>query len=317
MARPAPTLIPAHPEILSKIQDWLSFLGQEKNYSDHTLNAYRGDLLDFFRFMQNYMGKEMDFSLWPGLERSAFRSWLAERQSRQHQAVSQARALSALKSFSRYLVKMNIPSPPSLETFKGPKLPRSLPKALNETEANNAIDHAPSLARDDWQGARDNAILLLLYGSGLRISEALHLTPSHFALEMETTQSLNIIGKGQKERLVPLLPEVARAVSHYVKLCPFILEKKEPLFRGARGKQINPRLIQGLMQKLRRELNLPDTATPHALRHSFATHLLAGGADLRTIQELLGHSSLSTTQRYADMDSVKMMEIYQAAHPRK
>lgn len=316
MARPAPSLIPAHPDIQAKIEEWLSFLGQEKHYSDHTLEAYRRDLQDFFRFLQSYQGEEANFTIWAGLERATFRAWAADRQKRQHQAVSQARALSALKSFARYLAKIGIAAPTSLETFKGPKLPKSLPKALSIPEVNLSIDQAPLHAKDDWLAARDQAILLLLYGSGLRISEALSLTRGHFAPDIERTQNLHILGKGRKERLVPLLPLVAQSIAEYIRLCPFHAEKTQPLFVGARGKALNPRIIQGLMQQLRRQLNLPESATPHALRHSFATHLLSEGADLRTIQELLGHSSLSTTQRYADIDPVKMMEVYRAAHPR-
>lgn len=315
MARPAQSLTPASAEIITQIQEWLSFMRVEKHFSDHTLEAYRSDLLDFCRFLQLHRGEDLQIHHWHGLERTDFRAWLAARQVN-HKAVSQARALSALKSFARFLAKKGLPVPLALLHMKAPKLPKALPKPLSEAEAVLSLEQG-NPSEIEWIVKRDRAILLLLYGCGLRISEALNLNRSDIASDPLKTEALRILGKGRKERLVPLLPEIAEAIEEYLARCPYTPTKKEPLFLGARGKRLNPRLIQGLLQRMRVDLNLPQSATPHAFRHSFATHLLSGGADLRVIQELLGHSSLSTTQRYAEVDAARMMEIYKSAHPRK
>ncbi|MCY1242150.1 Tyrosine recombinase XerC [compost metagenome] len=197
--------------------------------------------------------------------------------------------------------------------MRSPKQPKSLPKPLTDREALNVVTSEAQLAEEPWIAARNAAVLTLLYGCGLRISEALGLTSGDFA---GTPSSLRIIGKGGKTRLVPLIQAAREAVAAYIKLCPYQPPADEPLFRGARGAKLQPAIIQREMQKLRGALGLPDTATPHALRHSFATHLLAGGGDLRTIQELLGHASLSTTQVYTGVDSARLLEIYDRAHPR-
>jgi integrase/recombinase XerC len=196
---------------------------------------------------------------------------------------------------------------------RSPKQPKSLPKPLSDKQAITAVSNESQLHDEPWIAARDAAVMTLLYGCGLRISEALDLTPA----DVRTgTTTLRITGKGNKTRLVPLLPVVFEAVAKYRQLCPIHLDEGEPLFRGSRGGKLQPAIIQRAMQKLRGAFGLPETATPHALRHSFATHLLAGGGDLRTIQELLGHASLSTTQVYTGVDASRLLEVYDRAHPR-
>ena len=228
-------------------------------------------------------------------------------------ATSNARALSTLRGFFRFLDRRGLASNAALAAVRTPKLPHSVPKPLSAEDAALALQRIGDLAEEPWLGKRDIAILTLFYGCGLRLSEALGLTRAEAPLE---PGMLTITGKGRKTRLVPVLPAVASAIADYVATCPHRLASKGPLFVGARGGPLNPRLVQRQMQRLRALLGLPETATPHALRHSFATHLLAGGGDLRAIQELLGHASLSTTQRYTAVDSARLLGVYDQAHPR-
>jgi integrase/recombinase XerC len=221
--------------------------------------------------------------------------------------------LSAIKNFARFLAKRGLGQNGALAAIRNPKLPRSVPKPLNAVEAEDALEAVAGLHETDWIGRRDLAVLTLLYGCGLRISEALGLARRDAP---KPGGSLRILGKGSKTRVVPVLPIVAEAIQDYIKALPIPCEPEGPLFLGAKGKRLSPRLVQMAMQKLRLQLGLPETATPHALRHSFATHLLAGGGDLRAIQELLGHASLSTTQRYTEVDAAQLLAVYNAAHPR-
>ena len=223
-----------------------------------------------------------------------------------------ARGLSVVRGFIRFLERRGLASCPALAVLRSPKLPRAVPKPLSVPDAAEIIEAPADIATETWQAKRDIAVLTLLYGCGLRISEALGLTRAAAPLGEQIT----ITGKGSKERLVPVLPAVRQAVAEYLALCPYPLPPEGPLFIGARGGPLNPRIVQHQMEILRRALGLPETATPHALRHSFATHLLAGGGDLRAIQEFLGHASLSTTQRYTSVESTRLLDVYEAAHPR-
>jgi len=245
------------------------------------------------------------------LRAADFRAYLAQRAGEDLSASSRARAMSVLRGFFRFLDRRGWAHNPALATVRSPKLSVSLPKPLT------AVDAAEVLASVDdatsWIAKRDIAVLTLLYGCGLRLAEALSLTRREAPI---AAGAIRITGKGNKQRLVPILPVVAAAIADYLAACPHRLAADDPLFVGARGGKLNPRLVQGRMAQLRRALSLPESATPHALRHSFATHLLAGGGDLRAIQELLGHASLSTTQRYTAVDMTRLVEIYDKAHPR-
>ena len=240
------------------------------------------------------------------------RAWMAQERGRGLSSRSLARSLSAVKGFIAWISDRTGEDATALLAARGPKYRRKLPRPLSEAGARDIIDQAGAQAREDWIAARDIAVLTLLYGAGLRISEALGLTGAAHPLP----EVLRITGKGGKTRLVPTLPASAAAVARYVALCPYDLPASGPLFRGARGGPLNPRLIALVMEKARLQLGLPASATPHALRHSFATHLLSAGGDLRAIQELLGHASLSTTQAYTGVDAARLLDVYEKAHPR-
>ena len=228
---------------------------------------------------------------------------------------SVARSLAALRNFYRYLDRQHGLHNPAIKALRTPRQEQRLPRPLSSDQANDLVNSAPASSREDWIGKRDTALLLLLYGAGLRIGEALSLNRGMIG-DPARLRQLTVTGKGRKQRLVPILPIIAAAISDYVAACPFRLAETSPLFVGLRGKRLQPALLRRNVQNLRRILGLPESATPHALRHSFATHLLTDGADLRTIQELLGHASLSTTQGYTSLDSARLMRLYQSAHPR-
>jgi integrase/recombinase XerC len=240
------------------------------------------------------------------------RSWMAAERGRGLSARSLARSLSAVKGFLAWVADRDGGDVTAILQARGPKYRRRLPRPVSEEAAAELLGTVGEQAREPWIAARDEAVVTLLYGCGLRISEALGLTGAAHPLP----EVLRITGKGGKERLVPVLPAARAAVARYAGLCPFDLGRNAPLFRGARGGPLNPRLVQAVVEKARMQLGLPATATPHALRHSFATHLLTAGGDLRAIQELLGHASLSTTQAYTAVDAARLMEVYEKAHPR-
>jgi integrase/recombinase XerC len=281
---------------------WLSSLAQERRVAAKTVEAYRRDLSQFGTFLADHLGDAADCKALEGLALADFRSFLAKRRAEAIEPRSLARQVSALKSFFRFAERRAAFRNTAYGTMRAPKIAHSIPRPLNEVGSENAIP---------WIEARDRAVLALLYAGGLRISEALSLTPV-----MLEAEPLVITGKGGKQRLVPLLPEVRQLIGSYVKACPFHLAEREALFRGAKGGPLSPRIVQLQMERLRGALSLPDTATPHALRHSFASHLLANGADLRVIQELLGHASLSTTQVYTEVNRAHLLEQYRKAHPR-
>ncbi len=313
MARPAGVVgFSADERLTQAIGEWRSWLESERRASKHTLSAYTSDLAAFLDFLIEHLGETPTPGHFAQLRAGDYRAYLARRATAGLKRSSTARALASVRNFCRFLERRGLGSSPALAVVRTPRLPRSLPKALSIDEAELTLDEVASGVAEEWVGARDRAILTLLYGAGLRIGEALALNRA----QAPKPPSLTVIGKGNKERAVPVLPAVAEAVAAYLALCPFGLGPNDPLFVGARGKRLNARIVQGAMARLRVGLGLPDSATPHALRHSFATHLLAEGADLRAIQELLGHSSLSTTQRYTAVDLTRLIEVHRAAHPR-
>jgi integrase/recombinase XerC len=294
------------------LADWLAHLKALKGASPNTLSAYARDVARYLDFMAQHRGGTEGLRGIVETGQSDLRAWMAHERGRGLEARSLARALSAVKGFTAWVADREGMEATTVLSARGPKFRRKLPRPLTEAGAADVIETVAFQARDDWQSARDRAVVTLLYGCGLRISEALWLRADAHPLP----DVLRITGKGNKTRLVPVLPAAAEAVAAYVRLCPYDLPHDQPLFRGARGGPLSPRLIQLAMERARAGLGLPATATPHALRHSFATHLLTAGGDLRAIQELLGHASLSTTQAYTAVDSARLMEVYDRTHPR-
>jgi integrase/recombinase XerC len=305
----------AAPDLKNALAQWLSWLAHERRVADLTRAAYARDVAQFLSFLVRHQGELPHLSSLAKLSRGEFRAWMAARQAEGIEARSLARSLSALRNLFRFLAKRGLAANGAIATLRAPKLPRAVPKPLTVAEAMDVVDEVASLQDEPWIGQRDAAILMLLYGAGLRIGEAVSLNRRDLP-EKGEARTLTVIGKGRKTRIVPLLPEIVAAVREYLKACPWGGTGSDPLFMGAKGGRLSPRLVQKAMQTLRLALGLPETATPHALRHSFATHLLGAGGDLRAIQELLGHASLSTTQRYTDVDAQHLLEVYQAAHPR-
>ncbi|MEC9369551.1 MAG: tyrosine recombinase XerC [Pseudomonadota bacterium] len=309
--------VSARGDALDVFRDWLSYLHAERGLSDNSIAAYERDVAGLLGFISKHRGKKASLKDLRTLLPRDFRAYLAARRAEGLSSRSLARAMSAARMFFRFMERRGILKNDAVLAIASPKVPHSVPKPL-------AVDRAVALAGEarpdvgsetpDWVLARDTAVLMLLYGSGLRISEALGLTRRD--VPPKGRDFIRITGKGGKERMVPVLPAAQQAIDRYLALCPFSVKKDDPLFLGEKGKQLSPRIVQLLMQRLRSALGLPESATPHALRHSFATHLLGSGADLREIQELLGHSSLSTTQIYTEVDAAKLLEIYDAAHPR-
>lgn len=286
----------------------------ERRASDHTLAAYSQDLSGFLTFLAEHLGELPTLAALGSLSPADFRAWLAARFRAGLARTSTARALSVVRNLFRWLHKRGLAENPAISAIRTPKVPQSVPKALSAEQAADTLDSVAELDDRPWVAKRDSAVLLLLYGCGLRIGEALSLRRRQ--APRPSQEALLIIGKGGKERVVPLLPVVTAAIDDYLAHCPHPLAADGPLFAAIRGGPLRPRQIQARLQSLRPLLGLPETATPHALRHSFATHLLAAGGDLRAIQELLGHSSLSTTQRYTAVDPSALLSVYERAHPR-
>jgi len=291
---------------------WAAWLTGERRASAHTVAAYGRDLALFLDFLTGHLGELPGLAAVSALQPADFRAYLARRAQNRVERRSLARGMSVLRGFVRFLERRELVSTSALAAIRSPKLPPGVPKPLTIDDAMGTVDAVGGLTASSWQGKRDTAIVALLYGCGLRLSEALGLRRG----EAPLGEMLMITGKGRKQRQLPVLPEVRAAVDHYLASCPYTLTKDGPLFVGARGGPLNPRLVQRRMEALRGLLGLPDSATPHALRHSFATHLLGAGGDLRAIQELLGHASLSTTQRYTSVETERLLAIYDAAHPR-
>lgn len=300
------------PHVAAAIADWLAHLKALKGASRHTLAAYGHDLRSFTAFLARHHGGPLALREVLATPQTDLRAWMAACRAEGLGPRSLARALSAVKGFTAWAAEREGVEVTVILSARGPKYRRKLPRPLSIEGAGDMLEVAGQQSRGDWQQARDAAVVTLLYGCGLRISEALGLTGADHPLP----PVLRITGKGGKTRLVPVLPQAAQAVAEYVALLPQPPDPAGPLFRGARGGPLSPRLIQLAMEKARNQLGLPATATPHALRHSFATHLLSAGGDLRAIQELLGHASLSTTQAYTAVDAARLMEVYDKAHPR-
>lgn len=291
---------------------FLGWLIDEKRYSTETLDAYAGDVSGFLSFLSEHLGGPPSLRDLEDLRPMDFRAWLAQLANRDIQATSRARKLSALRTFFRFLRKRGLAQNDKLSLVRSPKIPHAVPKPLNQPDTETLIDAVGSYEDEKWVGLRNVALLTLLYGCGLRIAEALSLNEK----DAPTGDAMRVLGKGNKERFVPVLPVVRDAIAAYVTACPFTGDPDNPLFFGVKGGRLNPDSARRPIRQLRSALNLPETATPHALRHSFATHLLAEGGDLRAIQELLGHASLSTTQRYTEVDTARLLDVYKTAHPR-
>jgi len=294
------------------ITHWENWLSGVKRSSEYTLISYKIDLANFLNFLNEHLGAKIGFSELQNLETQDIRAWLSGRVAADYETSSNARALSTVKNFFRYLEKQGKIKNAAVLSVRGAKIKKSLPRALNETQAADALAELPHLHTEAWINARDLALLTLIYACGLRVGEALYITYG----EIPTSDSLLITGKGNKQRKVPVLPIVRSAIAQYISLCPHSFSKDTPLFLGLRGSALDAAVFQRQLRVLRNSLNLPDSTTPHAFRHSFATHLLSAGADLRSIQELLGHASLSTTQRYTHVDKNRLMAAYKNSHPR-
>ena len=291
---------------------WREQMTHGRRLSPRTVEAYTHDVGSFLAFLTDHRGEAVDDGSLADVNAADVRGWLALRRQDGLGPCGVARAVSALRTFFVFLEKHHKIENTAIRRVKQPKLPASVPKPVSIVGAQALLDEAELSGKEPWIAARNVAVLTLLYGAGLRISEALGLNGGDAPL----AETLIITGKGNKQRIVPLLAQAREAVDRFLALAPFEPARDEPLFRGARGKRLNPRIVQSLMQNMRRALGLPESATPHALRHAFATHLLGAGGDLRAIQELLGHASLSTTQRYTEVDQTHLLKVYERAHPR-
>jgi integrase/recombinase XerC len=317
-AAPQIELASADPSIAQEMTRWLSHLGAERRLSPKTLEAYSRDLRQCLDFLCAHWGERVTLKRFAALEATDIRAFMAMRRADDIAGRSLMRALAGLRSFGRFLEREGKGKVGALSAIRAPKVAKTLPKPLPIASAKRLADADERAGedRETWILARDAAVMALLYGSGLRISEALGLTRREVPRPGEG-DVLIVTGKGNKTRMVPVLQNVLALVQEYVAMCPYPLPAEGPIFVGARGGPLSPRIIQLAMERLRGALGLPDSATPHSLRHSFATHLLSRGGDLRAIQELLGHASLSTTQIYTGIDSERLLEVYASAHPRR
>ena len=304
------------PYVREAVEGWLAYLSVERQLAANTSEAYSRDISQFLAFLAGKLNKLPDMKELLALQARDVRGFLAARRNEDVGSRSLSRSLSALRMFYKFLDRRGYGKNDAIRAVSLPKLPHSVPKPLTAPKATALVDSVDAEASDapEWVLARDTAVLALLYGSGLRITEALSLERKN--APVKGRDMLRVTGKGNKTRVVPVLPIVREAVERYLALCPLKLGSDDPLFVGVRGKQLSPRIIQLRIARARAALGLPDTATPHALRHSFATHLLGAGADLRAIQELLGHASLSTTQGYTEVDRAHLLKTYDSAHPR-
>ncbi len=300
------------PDLQSILHKWQDYLQHEKQVSPHTLRAYCADLSNFIEFLQHHFAKEICLDDLSEVKITDFRSWMSKQAIKGTSNASRARSLSGVKNFTTWLDKNGILHNPAINALYSPKLPHKIPRALQEQQAKRILKNTDLTTKEDWISQRDRALFTLLYGCGLRIDEALSLNIENLPRD----GFLRVHGKGNKERQIPVLSIVQRTIDAYREQCPFPESPTRPIFMGKRGKRLSQGIAQKALRTLRKSLKLPETTTPHALRHSFATHLLQEGANLREIQELLGHASLSSTQRYTEIDSRKLMEVYKNAHPR-
>jgi integrase/recombinase XerC len=322
MAKPAPGIQPieldcADESVVLEITRWLAHLRAERRLSPKTLEAYARDVRQCLEFLSEHWGSRVTLARFEALEATDVRAFMAMRRGSDIGGRSLMRALAGLRSFGRFLEQEGKGKVGALSAIRAPKVGKTLPKPIQMAAAKRLADadERAGEAREPWIWARDAAVMALLYGSGLRISEALGLARRDVPLP-GAGDVLVVTGKGNKTRMVPVLQNVLALIQDYVAMCPHPLPPQGPIFVGARGGPLKARIIQLTMERLRGALGLPDSATPHALRHSFATHLLSRGGDLRAIQELLGHASLSTTQIYTGIDSERLLEVYRTAHPR-
>lgn len=299
----------ADKNLLAAIDEWQAWLLKERRFSEHTLDGYARDLACFLR---GIFSAPASLDNLRNLEVRDFRRFIVQRSAENVEKSSLGREISAIKNFFKWLSRENLVKNSAISVISSPRRAKIIPKALDVNDSFDVLNEIGNMAQNEWQGLRDCAILTLLYGCGLRISEALGLNVGDIT---EKSETLRILGKGNKERIVPLLPIVWQNIAAYLEKCPYKLKVGEPLFLGARGERITARVVQRQVQKLRGYLGLPNTLTPHALRHSFATQLLEQGTDLRSIQELLGHSSLITTQRYTEVKTATLQKEYRKAHP--
>jgi integrase/recombinase XerC len=306
----------AHPEVADLAGAWLDWLTHQKRQSAATVKAYRTDLFGFLRFGAEHLGGPPDLAALIDLRAADFRAWLAARHRRGLARRSTARALAAVRSFYRFLDRQHGRHNPAAAAMRSPRLEQRLPRPLSAPHIAVLLEEPPDGGAAPWLVKRDLALFTLLYGAGLRIGEALGLDRGAVGAAPAALGALAVTGKGGKQRLVPILPAIGAALADYLAACPHHLARASPLFVGVRGRRLQAAVVRRRMQHLRRLAGLPENATPHALRHSFATHLLAGGADLRAIQELLGHASLSTTQGYTAVEGERLMKLYHRAHPR-
>jgi integrase/recombinase XerC len=308
--------LPAAPDLAAAVAAWLRQLAAERQMSAHTIEAYGRDARQFLAFLGERFGAPPSVADFVNCAPSDLRAFLARRRSEGIEGRSLQRALSSLRSLARAIARETGETASALGAIRAPKAARRLPRPLTPSDARAVTTTEPRAgeARDQWTLARDAAVLALCYGAGLRISEALGLRRGD--APVGEVEAVTVVGKGRKTRSTPIIAPVRKAVEDYLALCPYALKPEGPLFVGAKGGPLSPRIVQLAMERMRGALGLPDTATPHALRHSFATHLLARGGDLRTIQDLLGHASLSTTQVYTGVDSARLLAAYKAAHPR-
>ena len=295
------------------INEFLLYLATEKMDSKHTIISYRNDLESFEFFLKNKLNIEPTIENLTKLKHSDFRAWLSYKKNKDYETTSISRSLSAVKSFYKFLSKNKKISNPIISIIKNPKIKKSLPRAVEKVNIDKIIDCIQDMHKDEWQVDRDVALCTLIYGCGLRISEALNLKRRDF---FRNNDILTIIGKGNKTRIIPVLQIIKDRVNKYIKNCPYVIMDDDFLFKSARGLKYSPTIFEKLIRDIRIMLDLPEEITPHAFRHSFATHLLSNGADLRSIQELLGHSSLSTTQRYTKVDKERLLNVYKKTHPR-
>jgi integrase/recombinase XerC len=317
MAGPNPTSPFATPDVAAEMAHWLVHLGAERRMSPKTLEAYQRDAGQLLAFLAEHLGGAPTLKQLSKVTPQDVRAFMAARRAGGAGGRSLMRTLAGARSFARFLERNGKGNVAALMAVRAPKVAKTLPKPLAATAAKRMTetDLRAGEEREPWVLARDAAALALLYGSGLRISEALGLTPRDIPAP-DTSDTLIVNGKGGKSRMVPVLPQILRMIAQYMLLCPYELPPERPLFVGTRGGPLSPRILQLTMERLRGALGLAESATPHALRHSFATHLLARGGDLRAIQELLGHASLSTTQIYTAVDSERLLEVYRNTHPR-
>jgi integrase/recombinase XerC len=313
---PADSVAGVEPRLAALAREWIQSLVAERRASPHTIAAYERDLRQFLAFATDHFGEPASLEAFTTLDAADVRAFLSARRAEGVGSRSLMRQLAGLRSFARFLERNGAAKVGAFAAVRTPKVAKSLPKPLTATAACRVVqvESRGHETRPAWILARDAAVLALLYGAGLRISEALGLTRAE--APVGAVDAVTVMGKGRKQRMVPVIAPVREAVDAYLALCPYPLPPGGPLFVGAKGGPLSPRILQLVVERLRGALGLPDTATPHALRHSFATHLLGRGGDLRTIQELLGHASLSTTQAYTAVDSTRLLEAYRSAHPR-